>query len=190
MLRRSQCWLRNFNISSSSNLSLISDCDKNVGFWSGGNGDIMTPLVKKLKERLANFLLSPDSEEDFRLWFASTLLNVHNEGDSEAESFVHQVQRTFSDGDRGFYTQEQLVEVLSQLSKVESHAEVAKPLADVVQNHGVFRQWNYESSQGWRQSPDEKRTSLPVGGNYYSGSLSPSGSLLVPVADKLEEVVA
>lgn len=77
---------------------------------------MMTPLVTEMKQRLRDFLANPRLEEEFRVWFALSLRNVHKADDPEAEALAHAVQQVFSDAGRGLYNSDALMAALSRLA--------------------------------------------------------------------------
>jgi len=72
--------------------------------------------VKELKKRLGEFLAYPQSEQDFRDWFALALRDAHKSGEA-AEVLAHKIVWAFLDHKRGFYSTSELVSNLSVLAK-------------------------------------------------------------------------
>ena len=71
----------------------------------------------ELKSRLRKFLADPQAETEFRTWFASLLIDIHQENDAEVESLVHAIHVAFSDAAEGLYTPAELRGLLVSLSR-------------------------------------------------------------------------
>jgi hypothetical protein len=81
------------------------------------------PLVKEIKDRLRAFLADPEQEQEFRVWFALMLRDVHSANNVEAEALAHQIVATFARQEHGPDAPRQLTTELTQLVS-ESEAGV------------------------------------------------------------------
>jgi hypothetical protein len=100
-----------------------------------------------LRDRLQKFLADPQTNGDFRLWFASLLADVRNENSVEVESLVHAIHLAFSDAAEGLYTPEQLREHLAELAKPEKGESAPATYIVAVRNGPVFFGYSENISQ-------------------------------------------
>jgi hypothetical protein len=73
----------------------------------------------ELRSRLRKFLADPRADKEFRRWFASLLVDAHQENDVEVEALVHAIHVAFSDAAEGVYTPEQLRALLDDYASPE-----------------------------------------------------------------------
>jgi hypothetical protein len=76
----------------------------------------MVTSVKEIKQRLSAFLADPDSEHDFREWFALMLRDVHLSNDQSAEALAHEIMWAFYDQKRGLCSGSKLMDELKRLA--------------------------------------------------------------------------
>lgn len=95
---------------------------------------------KELKTRLRKFLDNPEANKDFRPWFASLLVDIHQENEAELDGLVQAIHLAFADAADGLYTASELAKVLTHLAGNDGAINqmiVVQPLATL---HSVNQQ--------------------------------------------------
>lgn len=123
----------------------------------------MSPSVSDLKNRLREFLSSPQANKEFRTWFLSQLRSVHKANDPELESLVHAVQRMLSDAAQGDCNAEELRDALAFVvdcpELFPATASVAFIETEVPGAYIAFQQSSFSASGSYASDRDHATSS-------------------------------
>ncbi|HEX4029065.1 MAG TPA: hypothetical protein VHX20_01810 [Terracidiphilus sp.] len=86
----------------------------------------MATSIEDLRIRLRKFLDDPRSDKEFRGWFASLLIDINQENDSQVERLVRSIHLAFSDAAEGLHSAEELKALLLGFANTPGEAPTAE----------------------------------------------------------------